>query len=51
MHAENQAVVVSTIDWSETSALAPGTPVRLGWLSEDAQSLVDKDKDTDPGHS
>jgi ABC-type Fe3+/spermidine/putrescine transport system ATPase subunit len=44
IHAENQAVVVSTTDWSATSALAAGTPVRLGWLSEDAQSLVDKDR-------
>ena len=44
IHAENQSVVVSTIDWSETSALAAGTPVRLGWLSEDAQSLIDKDE-------
>jgi putative spermidine/putrescine transport system ATP-binding protein len=41
IHAENQAVVVSTTDWSQTSALAAGTPVRLGWRSEDAQSLVD----------
>ena len=40
--AETQLVVVSTTDWSETSALAPGTRVRLGWLSEDAQGLVDK---------
>ena len=39
--AENQLVVVSTTDWSQTSALAPGTRVRLGWLSEDAQGLVD----------
>jgi ABC-type Fe3+/spermidine/putrescine transport system ATPase subunit len=44
IHAENQAVVVSTTDWSETSALAAGTPVRLGWLSEDAQILADKDR-------
>jgi hypothetical protein len=35
-------VAVSTTDWSETSALAPGTRVRLGWLSEDAQGLVDQ---------
>ena len=41
IHAENQAVVVSTTDWSQTSALAAGTPVRLGWRSEDAQSLAD----------
>jgi len=40
--AETQLVVVSTTDWTETSALAPGTRVRLGWLSEDAQGLVDK---------
>jgi hypothetical protein len=36
--------VVSTTDWSQTSAFAVGTSVRLGWLSEDAQSLVDKDR-------
>jgi ABC-type Fe3+/spermidine/putrescine transport system ATPase subunit len=41
--AESQLVVVSTTDWSQTSALAPGTQVRLGWLSEDAQGLVDKE--------
>jgi ABC-type Fe3+/spermidine/putrescine transport system ATPase subunit len=41
--AESQSVVVSTTDWSQTSALTPGTQVRLGWLSEDAQGLVDKD--------
>ena len=40
--ADSQLVVVSTTDWSQTSALAPGTQVRLGWLSEDAQGLVDK---------
>jgi putative spermidine/putrescine transport system ATP-binding protein len=39
--AGNQPVVVTTA-WSETAALAAGTPVRLGWLSEDAQSLLDK---------
>jgi len=42
--AENNSVVVSTTDWSETSPLAAGAPVRLGWLSEDAQSLIDKDQ-------
>jgi putative spermidine/putrescine transport system ATP-binding protein len=41
--AENQSVVVSTTDWSESSALAPGKSVRLGWQNEDAQSLLDKD--------
>jgi putative spermidine/putrescine transport system ATP-binding protein len=41
---ESQPVVVSTTDWSQTSAFAVGTSVRLGWLSEDAQSLVDKDR-------
>ena len=40
--ADSQLVVVSTTDWSQTSALAPGTQVRLGWLSEDAQGLLDK---------
>jgi len=40
--ADSQLLVVSTTDWSQTSALAPGTQVRLGWLSEDAQGLVDK---------
>jgi ABC-type Fe3+/spermidine/putrescine transport system ATPase subunit len=40
--AGNQSVIVSTADWSERSALAPGTPVRLGWRSEDAQSLLAK---------
>ena len=40
--ADSQLVVVSTTDWSQASALAPGTQVRLGWLSEDAQGLVDK---------
>jgi putative spermidine/putrescine transport system ATP-binding protein len=40
--ADSQLVVVSTTDWSQTSALTPGTQVRLGWLSEDAQGLVDK---------
>jgi len=34
--------VVVTTAWSEAAALAAGTPVRLGWLSEDAQSLLDK---------
>jgi len=40
--ADSQLLVVSTTDWSQTSALAPGTQVRLGWLSEDAQGLLDK---------
>jgi putative spermidine/putrescine transport system ATP-binding protein len=40
---ENQSIVVSTMDWSESSALAPGKSVRLGWQNEDAQSLLDKD--------
>jgi len=40
--ADSQLLVVSTTDWSQTSALAPGTQVRLGWLSADAQGLVDK---------
>ncbi len=40
VHAEGQTVVVSTVDWSATSAVPAGTPVRLGWLSEDAQCLV-----------
>ncbi len=39
--AESQPVLVSTGDWSEASALAVGTRVRLGWLSEDAQGLID----------
>jgi ABC-type Fe3+/spermidine/putrescine transport system ATPase subunit len=39
--AEGQAVVVSTTDWSERTALASHTRVRLGWLSDDAQGLVD----------
>jgi ABC-type Fe3+/spermidine/putrescine transport system ATPase subunit len=39
--AGNHTVVVTTA-WSEAAALAAGTPVRLGWLSEDAQSLLDK---------
>src|SRR5215831_7291828 len=42
INAENQLVVASTTDCSESATLAPGTPVRLGWLREDAQSLVDK---------
>ena len=40
VHAEGQTVVVSTVDWSTTSAVPAGTPVRLGWRSEDAQCLV-----------
>jgi putative spermidine/putrescine transport system ATP-binding protein len=40
VNAGDQSVIVSTAEWSERSALAPGTPVRLGWLSEDAQSLL-----------
>jgi len=43
VEADNQSVIVSTTGWSEHSVLAPGTPVRLGWLSEDAQSLLAKD--------
>jgi ABC-type Fe3+/spermidine/putrescine transport system ATPase subunit len=39
--AGHQSVVVTTA-WSEAAALAAGTPLRLGWLSEDAQSLLDK---------
>jgi len=48
INAENQSVVVSTTDWSEPSALAAGTPVRLGWRSEDAQSLVVAQKGNEP---
>jgi putative spermidine/putrescine transport system ATP-binding protein len=42
IQAKNQPVVVSTTDWSEAARLAEGTPVRLGWLSADAQGLIDK---------
>jgi putative spermidine/putrescine transport system ATP-binding protein len=41
IEADNQTVVVSTPDWSEGAALAPQTRVRLGWLSDDAQGLID----------
>jgi ABC-type Fe3+/spermidine/putrescine transport system ATPase subunit len=40
--ADDQSVVVSSAEWSENSAIAPGTRVRLGWLSENAQSLLAK---------
>jgi putative spermidine/putrescine transport system ATP-binding protein len=40
--ADERSVIVSTSDWTERSQLAPGTPVRLGWLTEDAQTLLAK---------
>jgi len=40
--ADDQSVVVSAAEWSKNSAIAPGTRVRLGWLSENAQSLLAK---------
>jgi len=47
--AENQPVVVSTGDWSQAATLAVGTPVRLGWRSEDAQGLIDPGRPAAPG--
>jgi hypothetical protein len=49
--AEGQAVVVSTTDWSERTALAPHTRVRLGWLSDDAQGLVDSHAEAAAPHA
>jgi len=42
VEAEGQQVVVSTTEWSEATALASGTAVRLGWSSDDAQSLIEE---------
>jgi putative spermidine/putrescine transport system ATP-binding protein len=39
IQALGQVLTVSVTEWSPTSALGTGTPVRIGWAAEDAQIL------------
>jgi len=39
VRALGTTLAVSTPDWSPATALAPGTPIRIGWAAEDAQLL------------
>jgi putative spermidine/putrescine transport system ATP-binding protein len=39
VQALGQALTVSVTEWSPSTALCAGTPVRLGWSAEDAQIL------------
>jgi ABC-type Fe3+/spermidine/putrescine transport system ATPase subunit len=39
VQALGQALTVSVTEWSPSTALCAGTPVRLGWAAEDAQIL------------
>jgi ABC-type Fe3+/spermidine/putrescine transport system ATPase subunit len=43
IQALGQALTVSVTEWSPTSALGAGAPVRLGWAAEDAQVLSGPD--------
>ncbi len=43
VQAGSQTLVVSSDDWPRLSALPPGAPIRIGWRSEDAQSLINEE--------
>ncbi len=46
VQAGGQQIIVSTTDWSEISAIEPGSVVRLAWRSDDAQCLAEAKETT-----